>query len=1018
METTGKGVETTGKAVKVTGKTMQATGKGMQVAGKGMKIAGEGASTAGKAMTEAGAALSGTGIGALAGIPLAALGAGTTAAGAGMQAAGTGAETAGKGVETAGKGVEATGEGIEKTGQGIRNTGTQMKNIGNNMQNVSNMSKDRNNMVTPGIPAGISSNQNNNNILKNVLKTLKLLLIKFAIILTIIMLIAGFAWAILTQIADILSNTIDGLGNSYVAIDAQGNLEEGINITDEQIETLVQVIEQNGLTVEDLFLCGDIDYTKDEDDPENIKQRNKYLRQFLLAELCTQYPDFEIQEDETHYNGIIKIKRASENSDGTSSTDMTYVRKDIFDNIVTAINTGSKEGLDLGNYQNSSIAELRNIVTQIYSIDNNGNLYYATSNKVEVNGAETQFTVTTKSVNYKKTVEKYSMPMEVPLALCMASQNPEYVYQFIEDHVLTGEIVITIQETKRVDRYESWYDWSIRIGTRHVEHERDPITQEIISTNEYWTHENKEYNEQLDTITTITDIDATPQITSVDTWMAKETISYTNTQGKIEYPLGQETVVHNDVDYPGEFPENTSDHSYELNWCKFTETQKIVYNEWQRGTITVDTDEIERKANSIVSQWDETYRIPNTNRYEKPGENIVIDSQILIELLNKEATQKQAEIIKYLLRIYTKGEYYNDVTLDTSIYQEIDLESSVSISGADIIVDVTKSSSELVLNKAQLKTAIETRYSGNQRENLLSSLDAFYKIQTDNKVNSVFAVAVAICESSGGTNWGRISPTTYNWMSVTASSGYKDSHGTTWAVYSSFSDATKAFGNLIANGSRYFKSGNYTVKSIATAGYCVPPSPWDEHVLSTMKGIYSSVGISLDTLASEEMSGGYTGANSYGTSKYTYQEYKQGVGPWSTSKYASGTMASKGCCPTAVAIACSAKDSSVTPATIITTGRSENNLIYTESVLRRYWSYVSRIRSISSSSIASWLQNGDPIIIHVGSASSFTSNEHWMTLLGYSNGAVYVSNPNANGENGMVSISKLLTGAIEVIFLK
>lgn len=509
-------------------------------------------------------------------------------------------------------------------------------------------------------------------------KMVKGLIIKALLVIVPLLLIAGFVVVIIDAALDALSAGVDNLGNSYVAIDSSGNLEGGINITDEQIEQLVQILEQNGMSVENLFLCGDINYDKDADDPENIAQRNKYLRQFLLAELCTLYPDFGITEDETHYNGIIKIKRAPQDSDGTSSTDMEYIRKDIFDAMITSLQNNSLDD-SLSGY---TIQELQSKIKNLYTIDNAGNLYFATWSTIETNG-ETIFSVSSKAVNYRKTVEKFGMPIEVPLALCFTSQNPEYVYQFIEEHVLNGEIVITIQDTQRLDTYESWYDYSIKtteetiipayIDEYGVEHE------EINTTNSYDT----EYNNQNTLESVRTTIDGVAQITSVDTWMITETVSYTNTQGKIQYPLGEETVTYENVDFPGEFPEDSSNtypigtvvetvnKSYSLNWCNFTEKEKIVYNEWERNTINVDTADIEEKAKSIIEQWDIPYRIPNTDRKEAAGENIVIGDQILLKLLDKEATQKHEEIFRYLLYLYT-GKDYGVTSLDLSIFSDLD----------------------------------------------------------------------------------------------------------------------------------------------------------------------------------------------------------------------------------------------------------------------------------------------------------------------------------------------------------
>ena len=199
---------------------------------------------------------------------------------------------------------------------------------------------------------------------KKIKKVIKKILIKIAIILAILLLIAGFVWVLINKALNFLAKGVDDLGSSYIATDSSSDLEPGINITDEQIEELVKILEKNDFTVQGLYLCGDIDYSKEMDDPENIESRNRYLRQFLRAELCTFYPDFKIEEDETHFNGIIQIKRASEDSDGATSRDMEYIRKDIFDAMIEALQTGVIDSNLLAGYTLEELEEKIKEVTK------------------------------------------------------------------------------------------------------------------------------------------------------------------------------------------------------------------------------------------------------------------------------------------------------------------------------------------------------------------------------------------------------------------------------------------------------------------------------------------------------------------------------------------------------------------------------------------------------------------------------------------------------------------------------
>lgn len=690
---------------------------------------------------------------------------------------------------------------------------------------------------------------------KMVMSFVRAIGLKVLIFAMILIFIVACAWAVISGIFSILSGVVDGLGNAFASVSADDNLEDGINITDEQIEQLISAIESNGLTVEDLYLCGDIDYSKEADDPENIAQRNKYLRQFLLAELCTQYPYFGIQEDETHYNGIIYVKRAMQDStDITNAVDMTYIRRDTFENIVLAINSNTKDGVDLGEYQNYSIEQLQSQILNLYSIDNDGNLYFATSTRVETEGSTPQVTISAKSINYKKTVEKYSLPIEVSLSLCFVTQNPEYVYQFIEDHVLSGRIEITILDTQRVDTHESWYDWTVeeskseeqRLSQTELKEGIEPESSSSTNTINY---ERQQYSKIVTTTTT-----SSAQITLVDTWMAKTEATFTNTQGNVEYPLGQETVVK-DVECPANIVEHESyvedrgDSSFNVvvyrnvTSSTFTDKESIVYNEWQRGTVTVDTDAMEEKASSILNQWNQRFSIPNDpNRVESAGPAILTAEEMFLELLNHEDTQKQLEIYKYLINKY-KNDDYSIENLDISIYQDIELEVIQDVE--DIIVETTRSLSELVLNQDEIQTAIEACFDGEQKDNLLDNISVFYEIQRDSKVNAIFAIAVAVQESNAGTNWALIDESTNNWYSIQGTGSmfdYQDENGTYWKTYSTPGAAIRDFARLISTSSYYFGGGNYTVRTIANS-YCVPPEGWANGVIAIMKRMYNALGI-------------------------------------------------------------------------------------------------------------------------------------------------------------------------------
>ena len=128
-------------------------------------------------------------------------------------------------------------------------------------------------------------------------------------------------------------------------------------------------------------------------------------------------------------------------------------------------------------------------------------------------------------------------------------------------------------------------------------------------------------------------------------------------------------------------------------------------------------------------------------------------------------------------------------------------------------------------------------------ENIVANAEAFMEIQDKYQVNAAFAACVTIAESSGGTGWAAIAPYTYNWFSIKGSYHGKSyvspsANKGPWRWYPSFAAAVDDFGDLIANGSYYYKQGKYTVNQIGPT-YC--DEKWSETVNKLMKTAYEKV---------------------------------------------------------------------------------------------------------------------------------------------------------------------------------
>ena len=177
---------------------------------------------------------------------------------------------------------------------------------------------------------------------------------------------------------------------------------------------------------------------------------------------------------------------------------------------------------------------------------------------------------------------------------------------------------------------------------------------------------------------------------------------------------------------------------------------------------------------------------------------------------------------------------------DTSVTNYYSLKSSSVSSSVEgnFVVKTDETNSAPVLTKQQIESAILNTYEGEAESNLIGALDAFMKIQEEQKVNAIFAIAVTQEESSCGTNWSQIDSSSNNWMRVKSSSDV-----TGWEQYDSFSHATEKFGDLISESQYYFKANKYSVNDIGPV-YC--DAEWANSVNEFMAKLYNSVGIQID----------------------------------------------------------------------------------------------------------------------------------------------------------------------------
>lgn len=601
---------------------------------------------------------------------------------------------------------------------------------------------------------------------------------------------------------------------------------KSIEVDDKTVDELIKYIESTGVKIDKLNLSR-----------ENIKK-------FYIAELVSQEINRGGTEEAGKYYGRVYVKKATaENGSTSDAQQMKFLP------YATFMEKFNKRENDIKDY---------------FTINQDKLVVVGTKTEINEEGVENT-TLTICEKEYKTSIAKYAMPLEFLLDLAFITQNPNFVSELADKVINNTRIEITVMENTTTIENDITYKYKVAVSKKAEAriYKSDPETSIFYDTNERVTEKNQEENQVEENFTTENRITKTVtnepniQITSVNTWITNEVIKYNNdkaepVKGDINVEkLEDEQPVHtedsyvfgNSEDIDDDDPEDNSmtELRYYISECKYKveqqkeTTETITVNKYVQGA----TEQSEDKINDFIELLKKPYSVPGNNTKETPIDKIKNGSGILFDMLKKSSkTQELEQLMRYVLNKYTGTTKYGNITFD-------DVKNIFHIgmtnAGSDYLVDTRKLSSKLIITDSSvLKAAIEKVCDEDRKVNLVKESKNFIRMQTKYNVSAVFAVAVTITESGGGTDWAAIDPSTYNWYSIKGSYNGNSKNG--WRAYSSFEEATYDFGDLIANEDYYFKDGKYTVEEIAPT-YC--SKEWGNTVKAIMASIYEAAGIEI-----------------------------------------------------------------------------------------------------------------------------------------------------------------------------
>lgn len=500
-------------------------------------------------------------------------------------------------------------------------------------------------------------------------KMIRHAIIQFAAPFLLIIFLAAAFLGILGAVADTVGEVLGGIGQAIVDFFTVDESDGAIIISDEQIDTIINSIEEQGISTEDLKLLGD--YEENASEAEKQRAVRKYIRKFYEAQALTETLNYYHRDstDDVTY-GAIYVYRANDDvtEDISNRQALTYISYDRMQEMV------SNNNRDAANY---------------FSIDDSDNLVIASVSETIVETGTSEaglaqqshtYTVVTRTINYKSIVSQYTTKMNFLIDLTLISQNPEFVSAVV-DLIKDSRIEVTIMDTTTTNVNTVTNSYTLNV---HVEADRGATPG---TSGSYYNVDESYERTEVTRTTTITRSPAV-KVNHVKTWFCEQTIEYSKKTD------GPNQITNSTTTAPNETPPE-GDGSWKTNQTTtIVETSTTEsYEESVRGDVSFDVlgkqGDGERYANgeidepTFVGLMETEFRIPYSTREEAAGSNLVSGAEMLFYLLQKDADLESMEtIMRYALYLYS-GRDFGVTELDGSIFEIQDFVSLNSSGSSD-----------------------------------------------------------------------------------------------------------------------------------------------------------------------------------------------------------------------------------------------------------------------------------------------------------------------------------------------
>lgn len=515
-------------------------------------------------------------------------------------------------------------------------------------------------------------------IIKNGLKLLKnkkvrkMMIISTLLPIITTMLFASAILVIFDAVGNVIQTVVDAIKGLFKI---NSNSWDGtIEITDDQVDQVIQGIKDMGIKLEDLRLSGEIDRdandTKEEREEKETKAARIYVKKFLEAQFVTETPHYEPKTKNGATYGRVYLYRTNNTDVIDENTQLDELEWISYEKMQKAV-----EKKDTDTLQNS------------YSVDEEGKLvipqWTKKNTKVDGKAKGVEITAILRHIDYKDVISQYTTPTNFLIYLTMVSENPEFVRAVTEliKQNTKIDIVVLDKVTVTVNTEVQGQTLNEKKTSEHVEIEGFVVEEggEVTRADPI--------KEKTETITTITNIDPMLKVTYAKTWFSEQRVTYNLTQ-QDPYNDSQKYDKTNSEDLkddpePDDPPEGKSCTWYTDKYRTIdTNVTGTVYKEGTRGTVKYlggekgdqgvtpdsykDATKREVKMNfdidensTFVGLMDDFFKIPNSDEFEAAGiTNLNSGAELLFGLLQKDsALQGLEKVMRYVIQKYTGRDY-------------------------------------------------------------------------------------------------------------------------------------------------------------------------------------------------------------------------------------------------------------------------------------------------------------------------------------------------------------------------